>query len=167
LAHVAGAFEKPCVTIAGGREPDTFERYPNHRYLDNVGALPCCAKRACWHNALGACKDHDGEHAHCMRLILVGQVREALLSYYAGGALQAIRNDAPARRRRLIRIVASAKCLGGAERSVCEIASMFCQKDWRVEFASPTGHIAADVARALPDAVKPQRRSCPGATRGF
>jgi ADP-heptose:LPS heptosyltransferase len=31
--HIAGAFNKPCVVIAGGREPRTFEAYENHQFI--------------------------------------------------------------------------------------------------------------------------------------
>jgi ADP-heptose:LPS heptosyltransferase/glycosyltransferase involved in cell wall biosynthesis len=149
LMHVAGAFEKPCVVVAGGREPDTFERYPNHRFLDTVGALPCCCKTACWHNALSACKDHDGQHARCQRLIEVDTVRGAVRSYYAGGALEAP-PTVTAHRRPVLRFVANAKCLGGAERSVAEIAMMFIEKNWLVEFTSPTANPSPEVLAAMP-----------------
>ncbi len=155
LAHVAGAFQRPCVTIAGGREPDTFERYPNHRYIDNVGALPCCRHAACWHNALSACEDHDEQHARCMRLIQPHEVSDAVLSYYEGGALDRIPPSIePARRRPLIRIIASARYLGGAERSVVEIAKIFSDRQWLVEFASPTEQPSPEVIAALPDTVR-------------
>ena len=154
LAHVAAAFCKPCVTIAGGREPDTFERYPFHRYLDSVGTLPCCREYACWHNALSACEDHDGTHARCMRLIEPRRAIEAIDSYYIGGALELAPIPEPARRRKILRIVANAKCLGGAERSVAEIARMFVEKGWNVEFTTPTDSPSPDVLAALPDSVR-------------
>lgn len=44
---------RPCVVIAGGREPRTWEAYPGHAYLDRVGKLPCCATGACWKNKTG------------------------------------------------------------------------------------------------------------------
>jgi len=155
LAHVAAAFEKPCVTIAGGREPDTFERYPFHRFIDTVGCLPCCREYACWHNALSACKDHDGKFAHCMRLIQPERVVAAIDSYYVGGALELpVIPPLPARPRKILRIVANAKCLGGAERSVAEIAKMFVEKNWLVEFATPTENPSPEVLAALPDSVR-------------
>jgi len=148
LMHVAAAFDKPCVVLAGGREPFTFEKYANHRYLDRTGLLPCCKLKACWHNALSACKDHDGTVAHCMDLISVRHVKDAIESYYEGGALE--RPAAVATKiKPVLRIVANTKCLGGAERSVIEIARMFIAKGWRVELA-PGGPVAADIQNALP-----------------
>jgi hypothetical protein len=63
--HVAAAFDKPCVVIAGGREEPWWEAYVNnfypysfgdrcervkveHKYLHTVGLLPCCQSRGCW-----------------------------------------------------------------------------------------------------------------------
>ncbi len=52
LMHVAAALEKPCIVIAGGREPVQWNQYPYQHYLHTVGALPCTTfkgdKGACW-----------------------------------------------------------------------------------------------------------------------
>jgi ADP-heptose:LPS heptosyltransferase/glycosyltransferase involved in cell wall biosynthesis len=41
LMHIAAGFHKPCVVVAGAREPVRFEQYPFHRYLHNQGAQLC------------------------------------------------------------------------------------------------------------------------------
>lgn len=46
--HIAGALEKPCVVIAGGREGAWWERYPEHSYLHLVDRLDCCTPEPCW-----------------------------------------------------------------------------------------------------------------------
>lgn len=61
--HVAGALEKPCVVLMGGREEPAYEEYSNnwgafgskaelvkvpHRMLHTVGLLDCCQKGGCW-----------------------------------------------------------------------------------------------------------------------
>ena len=54
--HLAAAVEvkggfpqnRPCVVIAGGREPMQWEAYPHHQYIHTVGALPCCDNGGCW-----------------------------------------------------------------------------------------------------------------------
>lgn len=63
--HIAAAFEKPCVVIAGGREPPWWEGYSNHgqfpkecapvkvphRFLHTIGLLDCGIgnlQRGCW-----------------------------------------------------------------------------------------------------------------------
>ncbi len=53
IMHLAAAVptpdgkQRPCVVIAGGREPTNWEAYPNHRYLSKQGSLPCCNPLAC------------------------------------------------------------------------------------------------------------------------
>lgn len=39
---------RPCVVVAGGREPVTWEAYPGHQFLHTVGAFSCCRAKACW-----------------------------------------------------------------------------------------------------------------------
>lgn len=77
LMHIAAAFNKPCVVIAGGREPWWWEAYnkenrmvnmrlglpdwappPNdnfveHRYLHTLGQLECCSNHGCWKGRVG------------------------------------------------------------------------------------------------------------------
>ena len=65
--HIAAAFNKPCVTIAGGREHWWWEAYSNvaipeqfgeqcapigvpHRFLHTQDLLDCCTGRGCWKN---------------------------------------------------------------------------------------------------------------------
>lgn len=56
--HLAAAIEmhprwngrkyRPCIVIAGGREPSHWEAYSNHAYLHTCGMLPCCKEGGCW-----------------------------------------------------------------------------------------------------------------------
>src|SRR6202012_5053490 len=54
--HLAAAVEtpsgrpknRPCVVIAGGREPMQWEAYPHHQYISTNGALWCCDNGGCW-----------------------------------------------------------------------------------------------------------------------
>jgi hypothetical protein len=56
LMHLAAAVEtradrkapRPCVVVAGGREPPQWEAYPHHQFIHTVGSLPCCASGGCW-----------------------------------------------------------------------------------------------------------------------
>src|SRR5262249_30746053 len=49
LMHLAAAVEsapgqpkvRPCVVVAGGREPVHWEAYPGHQFIHTIGALPC------------------------------------------------------------------------------------------------------------------------------
>lgn len=61
LMHLAAALDKPCVVIAGGREPTHWEAYPTHRYLSTQGALKCCTPGACWKSRSTPVGDGDGK----------------------------------------------------------------------------------------------------------
>ena len=39
---------RPCVVVAGGREPAQWEAYPHHQYIHTNGALRCCDQGGCW-----------------------------------------------------------------------------------------------------------------------
>jgi len=65
--HLAAAVEtkpgrpinRPCVVIAGGREPAQWEAYPHHQYLHTNGSLPCCDNGGCWKSRVVALGDGD------------------------------------------------------------------------------------------------------------
>jgi ADP-heptose:LPS heptosyltransferase len=54
--HLAAAVEtkpgarknRPCVVVAGGREPPNWEAYPHHQFIHTVGTLACCDNGGCW-----------------------------------------------------------------------------------------------------------------------
>ncbi len=43
-----GRASRPCVVLAGGREPAAWEAYTHHSYLHTCGMLPCCDDGGCW-----------------------------------------------------------------------------------------------------------------------
>ena len=65
--HLAAAVEtkpgrsknRPCVVVAGGREPVQWEAYPHHQYLHRNGCLPCCDDGGCWKSRVTALGDGD------------------------------------------------------------------------------------------------------------
>jgi len=65
--HLAPAIEpkrglkarRPCVVIAGGREPPHWEAYPTHAFLHTVGTLACCLTGGCWRSRTRALGDGD------------------------------------------------------------------------------------------------------------
>ena len=65
LMHLAAAvptktgWMRPCVVVAGGREPSHWEAYPGHRYLHTIGALECCANGGCWRSRIRPLGDGD------------------------------------------------------------------------------------------------------------
>ena len=50
---------RPCVVVAGGREPSQWEAYPHHQYLHRNGALPCCDHGGCWKSRVVPLGDND------------------------------------------------------------------------------------------------------------
>jgi hypothetical protein len=108
LMHMSAAVElpfpekgsRPCVVIAGGREPAHWEAYPSHQFIHTNGALPCCNQGGCWKNrsfALGdgdrrdriehRCNNISNNLPRCMDLISVDEVVWRIESYFKGGAL--------------------------------------------------------------------------------
>jgi ADP-heptose:LPS heptosyltransferase len=71
LMHLAAAVEtkpgrpinRPCVVIAGGREPPQWEAYPHHQYLHMNGCLPCCDNGGCWKSRVVPIGDGDKKDA--------------------------------------------------------------------------------------------------------
>lgn len=109
LMHLAAAVEvkpgmplnRPCVVVAGGREPPHFTAYPHHQFIHTVGALRCCDNGGCWKSRtlpLGdgdvndrpdaLCVDVVGALPRCMDLITPQDVITRIEYYFRGGALQ-------------------------------------------------------------------------------
>lgn len=74
--HLAAAVEtkpgrqknRPCVVIAGGREPAHWEAYPHHQYLHTMGMLPCCDNGGCWKSRVVPLGDGDAkDKSLCLR----------------------------------------------------------------------------------------------------
>ena len=95
-----GQLSRPCIVIAGGREPPTWEMYPGHQFLHTVGALDCCAGGGCWKSRCqrvgdGDTKDQDlcvqpvrvSPHLHiarCMTMVKPGRVIDAIELHLCG-----------------------------------------------------------------------------------
>ena len=109
LMHLAAAVEvkpgmplnRPCVVVAGGREPPHFTAYPHHQFIHTVGALRCCDNGGCWKsravplgdgdvhdNPDALCVDPVGTLPRCMDMITADEVIRRIELYYRGGALQ-------------------------------------------------------------------------------
>jgi ADP-heptose:LPS heptosyltransferase len=95
-----GPAERPCVVIAGGREPPQWETYPTHQFVHTVGALSCCARSGCWKARAYPLGDGDEKDAperlctnlvgtlpRCMDLITSREVVARIERYYEGGVL--------------------------------------------------------------------------------
>jgi Mannosyltransferase putative/galactosyl transferase GMA12/MNN10 family/Glycosyltransferase family 9 (heptosyltransferase) len=109
LMHLAAAVEsragqpphRPCVVVAGGREPVHWEAYPSHQFVHRVGALACCAHGGCWRSRTVAL--HDGSDLdtpenlcldvveslpRCMHMITSADIIRGIEHYFDGGALE-------------------------------------------------------------------------------
>ncbi len=91
---------RPCVVIAGGREPPHWEAYPGHQFLHTVGMLSCCGTGGCWKSRCQKVGDNDFKDKvnlcerptpvredlvipQCMAMIKPGRVIEAVEGYLA------------------------------------------------------------------------------------
>ena len=83
LMHLAAAVEtpagapmnRPCVVIAGGREPPHFTAYPHHQFIHTVGALKCCDNGGCWKSRTLPLGDGDEkDHPDQLCVDVVGQL---------------------------------------------------------------------------------------------
>ena len=71
LMHLAAAVpvregrpqNRPCVVVAGGREPTQWEAYPHHQFLHTLGALRCCDNGGCWKSRTVPLGDGDPRDA--------------------------------------------------------------------------------------------------------
>jgi hypothetical protein len=92
---------RPCVVVAGGREPVQWEAYPHHQFLHTVGALKCCDNGGCWKartSPLGdgapndqpsrLCVDVVGTLPRCMDMIRSADVIQAIERYFEGGVVR-------------------------------------------------------------------------------
>jgi hypothetical protein len=92
---------RPCVVVAGGREPSQWEAYPHHQYIHTNGALLCCDNGGCWRSRtvpLGdgdpkdqldkLCVDVVGNLPRCMDMITDDEVIRRIELYFQGGSLK-------------------------------------------------------------------------------
>jgi hypothetical protein len=109
LMHLAAAVEvkegmpknRPCVVIAGGREPSNWEAYPHHQYIHTNGSLLCCDSGGCWKSrvvplgdgdekdlAHNLCVDVVGKLPRCMHIIAASDVIRRIRLYFQGRAIR-------------------------------------------------------------------------------
>lgn len=69
--------KRPCVVIAGSRQPAVWQQYTCHQFIHNCGALNCSFKGSCWKSRVH--KLNDGSHQNnslCVNPVLTssGQI---------------------------------------------------------------------------------------------
>lgn len=80
--HVAAAFRKPCVIVAGGREGWRWEAYPGQQYLNVTGMLSCAGLNGCWYSLPSECENMNRQISQCYQMISPGDVARAVLKYH-------------------------------------------------------------------------------------
>jgi len=85
--HIAAAFSKPCVVVAGGREGTRWELYPNQQFLYVNGCLPCAPYDGCWKSKFEDCTNKVDNIAKCMTMITPHDIVRSIERYYQGGIL--------------------------------------------------------------------------------
>ena len=109
LMHLAAAVEtkrgqpanRPCVVVAGGREPAHWEAYPDHQFIHTNGALRCCQNGGCWKDRVVRLRDGDErdkpDHLcedvvnglpRCLDLITPAEVVRRIELYFKGGSIR-------------------------------------------------------------------------------
>ncbi len=69
---------RPCVVVAGGREPPHWEAYPHHQFLHNVGSISCCKNGGCWRSRTTKLFDddiHDLPEHLCLEPVMITEGR--------------------------------------------------------------------------------------------
>ena len=65
-----GVRRRPCVVVAGGREPPSWEAYNEHHYVHTCGMLPCCDNGGCWKARVAPLGDGDDkDRSLCLRTV--------------------------------------------------------------------------------------------------
>lgn len=95
-----GQPNRPCVVIAGGREPNQWQAHGNHQFIHCCGALPCCPTGGCWASRVKPVGDNDEkdrrnmckyvvkseeghELAYCMDMITADEVIRRMNIYFS------------------------------------------------------------------------------------
>lgn len=89
---VMGALQKPCVVVAGGREPVRWQLFPHHRFLAVNGSIECAQYDGCWKSKKADCANLIGTDEDaiplCMKMIKPSMIVEAIEMYYEGHMLR-------------------------------------------------------------------------------
>jgi hypothetical protein len=91
--HLSAAFNNPCVTVAGAREPAWFTNYFGHQYVQTNGTMFCSETKACWACKMEGCRNrvkmsNGTEVPKCVTTIEPEEIAEAVRKYYKGGRLE-------------------------------------------------------------------------------
>jgi ADP-heptose:LPS heptosyltransferase len=121
--HLAAAIEtksgfskrRPCVVVAGGREPAHWEAYPDHQFISTNGALSCCSGGGCWRARTLPLGDGDDRDNHlcvdvvndlprCMDMITAQEVARRINLYLQGCVIAPLTPDQRKHARKAVRL---------------------------------------------------------------
>jgi len=159
LMHLAAAVEtkpgaprtRPCVVIAGGREPAHWEAYPDHQFIHTNGALPCCTRGGCWKDRTFPLRDGDrrdrqenlcvnvaNDLPRCMDMISPAEVVRRIETYFKGGVVRFL---SPRQRKAAERgVAATAKNPYDRQPLNVHFAGIACDKFIHTIPPYPAGH---------------------------
>jgi ADP-heptose:LPS heptosyltransferase len=61
---------RPCVVVATGMEPPTWEKYSTHKYITRAGTMPCCINGGCWRKYCAVSENAEPmESKHCLHKV--------------------------------------------------------------------------------------------------
>lgn len=81
------ALSKPCVVVAGGREPVRWQIFPDHRFLAVNGSIECAQYNGCWKSKKSECLNLIAGTPLCMEMIRPEDIARAIELYYIGKVL--------------------------------------------------------------------------------
>lgn len=163
--HLSAAFGKPCVVVAGAREPTHWEAYPDHRYIHNQGALRCRKGEgyqqganlnlACWRADINACSNKVGNITKCMDMIKPVDILRAMGTYYEGGRLRKPEKSAVyvTKEKPIFRVVCNAHGFMGGERSTVWLMKAMRKKGYDIQLV-PSKGVCNEYKRALNGGVR-------------
>lgn len=107
--------QRPCVVIAGGREPAQWEAYPFHQYIHTIGALDCCATGGCWKSRVVALRDGDEkDRSLCARVVRMDEYGKRLPGKEMHGA-QFVAKDGTRALPRCLEMISAAEVIRRVE----------------------------------------------------
>lgn len=91
--------KRPCIVVAGGREPSAWVAYTGHQYLHTCGMLDCCGRGACWKSRVVPLNDSNEKNKSiclypvampdgqvipkCMDMITADMVVDKVMAYHS------------------------------------------------------------------------------------
>jgi len=52
-------YNRHCIVISGGREPNHYQQLPGHQFLHTIGQMKCCESGGCWKSRTVQLDDKD------------------------------------------------------------------------------------------------------------